>query len=143
MNEYEGLLKPGLPLTELSHEETETFVRCALMERHDETQEEIRKEVFGSAEAPFQLKVMRARLRHFQDRLSPSLVLYLVSVCSNVAQVVQWAHALVLLAKRNPGKVVGFDIWTTSLGDGLPTPEAYMEAWDEQKGKYQLFLPTP
>lgn len=139
---YEGLLKPGLKMRPLTKEETETFIKCMLMEKDNETREKIEKYFFN--ESPeFPVRVMRARVAHIKQQVSAPLALFLCSLCENPAHVVQWAHVLFLLAQRNPGKVVTFDEWATPFGDGVPTAESMSEAWDAQKGKYEGNIVVP
>ncbi len=136
MNNYEGLLQNGLPIREMTKDECEMMVRCVLMERDNDVREKIEETVFESVEVPQQLRVMRGRFQFFRKQVSAPLALFLASLCENPAQIVMWAYVLRVLATRNPEKVIGFDIWSQSFADGVPTEEAYKKAWAAQKGKF-------
>lgn len=139
---YEGLLKHGLSLRPMTPDETDTFLRCMLIEKDNDTRGKIERYFFTESEE-FPIRIMRARVHGFKKQVSAPLALFLCSLCENAAHVVQWAHTLFLLAQRNPGKVVTFDEWAIPFGDGVPTQAAMLEAWDAQKGKYEGNIVTP
>jgi hypothetical protein len=85
---------------------------------------------------PFLFRIMRKRLQWAAgDRqYSTAALMWVVAMAHNPAQAVMLAYGLWRVAEKGPVTLDSLMLEDVStLGDGIPTEEALMRLWDEQK----------
>jgi hypothetical protein len=134
---------PASSMRTLNASQSETLVRITLSAMSEE-HADIDKAVSFSPDVtppfpldrkdlPFLMAVLTKRLQWCGGEYSAAAIMFASLSLSNPAESVMWAYALFRRWKESGPVTLNSLLEKTVLGEGIPTHEAMMELWDEQK----------
>lgn len=79
------------------------------------------------------IKVMVSRLEAVNAPVSFALIGFLAHLCDSFGKVAMWVYTVAWMVERSNGNKLTLADWTSFFPNGVPTEEAYEQAWLSQK----------